>query len=454
MVYLKKKTGIIYLSIFLVFCGIAAAGISYNYNYVKYWNNVIYPGTFIENIDVSGLTKENAIKAVNDGYSKRLTNKKVIVETPGKKYSVSYSELNAKYNIEEMVNTAFNRNKNLSLFSRYKVIKKPVNINYKLTLNYNQNKLKSFADKIEKETNKDPQNASIKMSGSGSFTTIPEQKGSKLDKNSLIKEIDRQVVSSDENDIKVEAKYNSIEAAVTQDKLSSINAMISSFSTEFASRSSAERANNIAIATRSINGTLLMPGDVFSFNNIVGKRTAEKGYKPAPVIIDNKVDTDFGGGICQVSSTLYNSMLRADVRATERAHHTLPSSYVDLGMDATVDFGNIDYKFRNTLPYPIYIEGFTGGGNICFNIYSNSSLTDKKYDLSSEVYATIQPGTKYIDDPTMPAGQTEVVQKPFTGYKVKVYMKTIQNGAVTAQDTVSDDFYKPVDGIIKRGTKK
>lgn len=451
---MKKKTGIIYLSIFLAFCGIAAAGISYNYNYVKKWDRLIYPGTYIENIDVSGLTKENAVKAVDNNYSKSIVNKKISVETPDKEYTISYSNLNAKYNIEEIVNKAFDRNKNLGLFGRYKSIKKITNINYKLTLDYNQNKLKSFIDGIEKETNISAQNASIKMSDSGGFTIMPGQNGSKLEKDALIKEISDQIGSNVDSEIKVKAKYDSVSASITKDKLSSINAMISSFSTEFASRSSAERANNIAIATKSINGTLLMPGDVFSFNNTVGQRTAAKGYLQAPVIIDNKVDSDFGGGICQVSSTLYNAMLRADIRATERVHHTLPSSYVSLGMDATVDFGNIDYKFKNTLSYPIYIQSYTSGGNICFNIFSNSSLKSKSYDLSSEVYATIQPGTKYVDDSTMPAGQTEVVQNPYTGYKVKVYMKTIQNGAVIAQDMVSDDFYRPVDGIIKRGTKK
>lgn len=451
---MKKKTmSIIYLSILLLFLGVASAGISYAYSSVKYWETLIYPGVYIESINVSGMTKDKATDVIKRNYSSAIMDNKINIEAPNKTYTIEYSKLDTKQNVEEIVNQAFSYGKNLSMLNKYKLIKKPQPKDFKLSLSYNHDKLVAFLNTIEKETNNGPVNASLNMAG-GKFTVTPDKTGVKLEKDKLDKEISDLITANNKSDINVKAVYDSVAASVTADKLSTVDTRISGFSTEFASRSSAERANNIALATKSINGTLLMPGDEFSFNNIVGKRTADKGYKSAPVIIDNKLDYDFGGGICQVSSTLYNAVMRADVKSTERVHHTIPSSYVGLGMDATVDYGNIDYKFKNTLSFPIYLEAYTSGGNIYFNVYSNSSLQGNTYDITNEVYATVQPGTKYVDDPTMAAGQTEVVQKPYTGYKVKVYRKTIQNGTAISQELVSDDYYRPVDAVIKRGTKK
>lgn len=187
---------------------------------------------------------------------------------------------------------------------------------------------------------------------------------------------------------------------------------------------------------------------------LYNSRTEKRGYQGAPVIIGNKIESGLGGGICQVSGTLYNAMLKANINATERVRHTFPSTYVPIGMDATIDYGNIDYKFKNTLTYPIYIEGITNGANVTFNIYSNSSLKNKTYNISSEIYETITPKEQYIDDANIPLGKTEIVQEAHTGYKVKVYKSTVEKDSVVKKELLYTDFYKPVDKIIKRGTKK
>ena len=135
--------------------------------------------------------------------------------------------------------------------------------------------------------------------------------------------------------------------------LSQINTCISSFSTSLGT-SSITRISNIEVCAKAINGKILMPGEIFSFNEVVGKRTKERGYKEAPVIVNNKVESGLGGGICQVSSTLYNAVLIAGIHNIDRTHHSFPSEYVELGLDATVDWENIDFKFTNTLEYPIY----------------------------------------------------------------------------------------------------
>ncbi len=193
--------------------------------------------------------------------------------------------------------------------------------------------------------------------------------------------LEKEILSKINGDIKtpdivVEAEIKTILANITKEKLQTINTTLSSFSSNFSS-SAYGRSTNITLATKSINGTLLMPGQSFSFNGTVGQRTAAKGYKPAPVDIGTKVSTDYGGGICQVSTSLYNAIIRSNIKSTERNHHSIPSTYIPLGMDATVDWGNLDYKFINTLKFPIYIESFVHNKILTFNIYSNSSLNNR-----------------------------------------------------------------------------
>ncbi len=166
------------------------------------------------------------------------------------------------------------------------------------------------------------------------------------------------------------------------------------------------------------------------------------------------MESGLGGGICQVSSTLYNTILLSNIKSTERMHHTLPSSYVPLGMDATVDWGNIDYKFKNTFSYPIYIEGIADGSSIIFNLYSNSELKKRTYSIWNEVYNTINANMKTEDDPNLPEGKQEIVQNAYTGYKVRVYKNILENGKVIGKELVSDDFYRPIEGLAKVGPKK
>lgn len=449
----KKKA---YRGIFITAACIAIGVIglvAYQYNAVKAWSNIIYPGVSISGVDVSGRTKEQAKQILTQKFNDGIIKKKIIITAPDRNYTLDHSKLNMKYNIDDMVNQALIYGKDSNIFTKYRIIKGSEKKQLNLGFTYDQKPVNELINTIEKEVNKDPVDASVKRDG-GSFTVIPQENGRKLKKDELKKEVTEKIDGTVGTNATIKAPIETVSAKITSDKLSSINARIGTFSTDFGSISSAERANNIRLATKSINGKVLMPGDSFSFNDIVGERTADRGYMAAPVIIGNQVDSGLGGGICQVSTTLYNAVLRSNIKPTERSHHTLPSHYVPLGMDATVDWGNLDYKFKNTLDYPLFIEASTYGGYVTFNIYSNSSLTNTVSEVKSEVYDTIQPGTKYVDDPTLPVGQTEQTQAPYTGYKVKVVKTTTKNGVLVSEDVISDDFYKPVDAVIKRGTKK
>lgn len=228
------------------------------------------------------------------------------------------------------------------------------------------------------------------------------------------------------NNNEIIAKTESYSGNITEKKLKEINSIISSFSTDF-SASPEGRITNIEIATNALNGILLLPGDIFSFNKIIGNTTAEKGYREAPIVINNKLEQGLGGGLCQVSTTLYNAVTMANIKPLERTNHSIPPAYIEPGFDATVSYKEIDYKFKNTLTYPIYIEGYTANGKLIFNIHSNSSLNKIEYKLINDIYEKIEPKTIYEEDATLPLGSNKKTQSSKPGYKVKVYLIGYEN---------------------------
>lgn len=368
----SKSNFVLVIGIILVILASLLSGyVTYHYNDIKYWDNLIYPGVTVEGIDVSGKNKEEAESLVKQIYSSKISNNKISITAEGQKYTLDYSKVDLKYNLNEVINEAYLYGKNLNIFSKYINVRSPKYANYKFKFSYDTKPVKSLVNKIEENVNKEPINASLQIDGRR-FNVIPEQNGLKLEKEKLEKEILALIDSGQLENVELKTSMQVSPARIKGDMIKSINSRIGGFSTNFGSISSSQRANNIRISTASVNGTVLMPGEVFSFNDVVGERTSDKGYQAAPVIVNNKLESGLGGGVCQVSTTLYNAVNRSGLSSIERTHHTLPVHYVAQGMDATVDYGNIDYKFKNTLSYPVYIESYTSGGTITFNLYSNS----------------------------------------------------------------------------------
>lgn len=440
-------------SALLLVGGSVSARVGYMYYTAKGYENVIYPDISVQDIDLSGKTREEANNILKDKYGDIVLKKKVKVVGQGKTYTIDYSKLSARYNIEEAVDEALSYARSYDFYEKYKLIKNPDPMQISMKFTYDSKPVKELISIIQNDVGKPAVNASISMMTSGKFNIVPEKNGVRLNTEKLESDILQKINGDLTGDVEIQAPIEPVQPGITLDKLSKINTKLSTFSTSFAG-SSSNRTTNIGLATKTINGKVLMPGETFSFNDVVGKRTPERGYKEAPVIIGTKVDYDLGGGICQVSTTLYNAVIRSNIKATERIHHTLPSHYIGVGMDATVDYGNLDYKFKNTLEFPIYLEGYINGTNVVFSVYSDSSLSKYKYDLVNEVYETIQPDTKFVDDPSMPEGQTEVVQPSSIGYKVKVYKKNYENGNFVGQELIANETYNKVDAVIKRGTKK
>lgn len=214
------------------------------------------------------------------------------------------------------------------------------------------------------------------------------------------------------------------------------------------------RAHNIALAAKTINGTILLPGETFSYNKKLGNTTKEKGYKPGGAYVGGKVVQAYGGGICQVSTTLYNSVLYANLEIVERHNHSYAVNYVPAGRDATVAYGGKDFKFKNTRSYPIKIVASAKNGVVSISIVGIKEKKEYEIELTSTVLNTTPCTTVYENNSDLAEGKQKVVQKGHSGLKSIAYKIVKYNGKTISKTVLSKDTYKPMNRIVQVGTKK
>lgn len=252
--------------------------------------------------------------------------------------------------------------------------------------------------------------------------------------------------------IEIPAPTREAKGRITDEQLASITSTLASFSTGLGG-SSRNRVGNIRIACKAIDGTVLLPGETFSYNDVVGPRVPGAGYKEAPVIINGELSKGIAGGICQVSSTLYNAALMADMRIVTRRHHAFPVHYLPAGRDATVVDGAIDFKFRNAFEHPVAIDAKVVGNRVVFNFYG--SPEDKRQVEIQSTGVTRTPATsRTVNDGKLAKGR-RVVDKPAkSGKRVTISRVVKKDGEVLRKEVVSRDYYPAQSGVIRVGTRE
>ena len=218
--------------------------------------------------------------------------------------------------------------------------------------------------------------------------------------------------------------------------------------------SNTNRASNIALAAKTINGTILLPGETFSYNGVLGNTTKEKGYKPGGAYVGGKIVQTYGGGICQVSSTLYNAALYANLEIVERHNHSYSVTYVPAGRDATVAYGGKNFRFKNSRSYPIKIVANAKNGVISISIVGIKEEKEYEVELTSTVLSTTPCSVVYENTNTLAEGKQKVIQVGHTGQKSIAYKIIKYNGKTISKTVLSKDTYKPMNRIIQVGTKK
>lgn len=448
----KKLIQIISAILVVIVVSILAYTLSVNKS-VKSYEGKVYPGVSVYGIELGGLTKEEAINALNEKLTTNIMDKLLVVTVGDKKVNLNYSDLGIAYDVAAISEEAINYGKDKTKLTKYNMIKNGEEYNIEAKISYDEGKLKEFEEKVKSTVNIEPQDAQLKMSG-GSKTITPEVVGYKINEEELHNKLVENINGDPNEEVDLIFELEESRAKVTTADLEKITGIMSSYSSNY--RNSGDgRVKNMQIAIETVNGTLLMPGEEFSYNELIGDTTPDKGYEKANTYVGNEIVPDYGGGICQVSTTLYRAVMRSNLRSTERRNHSLTVSYSEPGLDATVAYGFIDYKFKNTYDFPVYIEGYIGGGTVGFNIYGNpESLGGRTYELVNEIHETYKPEVEYIDDPTLEVGKEVVQSNGMPGYKASSYQVTYENGKEIDREFIATDVYLTTNTVIKRGTKK
>lgn len=252
--------------------------------------------------------------------------------------------------------------------------------------------LKIELEKISSNIDIEEKNAKITLNGDQiSFSN--EENGRKLNIEKSMKLIENELKSSEHDPL--ELVVETVVPSITKEKLSKVDTLLGEFSTTFNSGVQG-RSYNIKLSTDAINDVLLEPDQILSFNESTGMRSAKNGYKSAPVIVNGELEQGLGGGVCQVSSTLFNAVALSGLKVVERSNHSIPSSYVGIGRDAVVDFGTLDLKVQNNYKNPVYFSSGVEGNKIIIKVYGNSEDKPGEVKLFSTVNGSVARKTKTV----------------------------------------------------------
>lgn len=257
------------------------------------------------------------------------------------------------------------------------------------------------------------------------------------------------IEAANSNSSEFEIPMKVSEPKIPNEKLDQITDVVSSFTTSFNSGQSS-RSGNIRIAATKLNGVILMPGETLSYNEVVGPRDADEGYRMAPVYVSGRHEMGFGGGICQTVTTLFNAALLANLEIVKRQNHSMPVRYVPLGRDATASYGSIDLVFRNTRETPIAISSEVDGGSLTFRVLGKS---DPSVSIRLEVtnHSSWGHGTKTVNDATLAPGTTKVVEKGSTGHSCITWRIVKRDGVEIKREKVASSYYTAFPAIIHKG---
>lgn len=485
---IKENVLIIYVILIAIFVGILVAGVIAFY--ISFQNSeTITSGVFIKNVNVSGMTKDEAITAVNNYLDENMADN-LVLKYSNYEYNVAIEQLEAEFDVNSAVNYAFNIGRVNNFFGNAKdylnVLINKINIDPVLV--YDEEAFNNYIDFLEMSLPDQVKQAGYYVedgelvittgsTGAGierdslkklvldglqdnsygntiyeipTYTTYPEN----LDIDSIYNEVHEEVsnayyttepyaiyaenigVNFNKDEVKntvtevgtneeyrFALEYTYPEVTVDDLGMEAFPDLLGTFSTNYVNN--ANRTTNLQLASSKINGTVLMPGDTFSFNSVVGPRTAAKGYKVAAVYSDGTVTQDVGGGICQIVTTLYNAAVKSNMNITVRRNHTFVPSYANPGYDATVVYGSQDFKFVNSRDYPVKIVSSVSGGVATVSIYGLATSNEYDIRIETNIIRTI---------PRKTSGG-------YTGYVVDSYRVYYQNGVQVKSEKIARDTY-------------
>ncbi|MEM5644441.1 VanW family protein [Bacillus cereus] len=398
---------------------LCVGGVS-GYQYVSKLNNQLdttaLPNTTFEGISLDGKNKKD-IQAIINQKITELDQKSLTYIFQNDKQTYTWKDLGINYKEKDIIDKIFKEQEGNAM-NRYKMRKQAENgelkRDYKLTPQLNTTAYESFMKDKYNETLKNPVNAELSIEGT-TVNISQSQNGEKIDKGKLT-DLTQQAITSGTSDITLPVTLLKPERSTEDIQKMGIKEVIAEYSTPMAGRNG-NQSFNVNKSANTLSGVIVAPDETFSFNGRVGVTDAAHGYKSAAVYSQGKVIQSAGGGVCQVSSTLYSAALRADLGIVSRSNHSMPVNYLPLGQDAAVaDYGP-DLKFKNNTGNHIYIQAFSNGGSITTRIFGTN--TGKNVEVSSQVISRTNDKITAV-----------------------TYKKVTQNGEVISNGQISKSVYK------------
>lgn len=300
-------------------------------------------------------------------------------------------------------------------------------------------------DKIHQEVYKEAKDAYYTKDP---FVVYPEVEGIDFDVEAA-----RELLKEDKEEYVIKLTITKPKVTIDQIGSEAFPDQLATFTTRY-DVSDVDRSTNLQIACQKINGKVVLAGETFSYNQTLGPRTVAAGYKNGKIYSGGEVVDGIGGGICQISSTLYNAVLMANLQIVERRNHQFVTSYVPAGRDATVVYGVTDFKFKNTRQYPVRIVASAKNGIATVSIYGIKEENEYTFSFNTKTIATIPYTTQYQEDESLTAGKEVIKQKGTNGLTTETYITKMLNGKVISTTLLSRDTYSAMTRIVIKGTKE
>lgn len=436
-----KSTRILLPLPVLMVLALIASGVDY-----CCYRGKIYPGIYLSGITIGGLRfKEAEARLDAELWSKeklRLSGK------DGEAITVSLSDLGISWERDETMALVRQAGSGLQGYGgRLSRLWSRSPLHLEGIVKVEEDKLKQFVAGLARKVEKKPQNARFTVRGAD-VVIEKEVDGQYLQAGLLQRRLlDAVRHGQDEVKIPIAVKKPEITAA----KLAGYGCdeIMVAFSTEVSS-AIPNRVHNISLGAGAINGTLLAPGEIFSFEKVVGEATREKGYREAPVIVGNRLVPGLGGGLCQVSSTLYNAALLANLEIVERYNHSLTIGYLPVGRDASISIGSADLKFKNTRDHHILIGAELKEGRLTCRIFGRPM--QERVEIVTTDLVREDPPVHYEKSSALPQGEKELVQRGKAGYHVKTWRVVYRGDEEISRELLSHDYYRPVPTVYRVGT--
>lgn len=415
------------------------------------WEDKIYPGTSIGKVDVSGLTLNEAKEKVEEQLMEPLKERRVRFSYVNKKNYMSYEKLNVVIG-EDVFQAALANGKDGSDEDKLKFIENGKPLQVEPVLAYDESYVDEMMEEIQlRLTEFSRQHVALRKDGKVRLKENATE--DVLDKDAFKSAVKEAVDFDPKNNPYIEVPVNKIPTKVTQAQLDAVDTKLTSF-TSYYGWSYDARKFNVGHAAKKISGSLLMPGQEFSFNQSIGGGAGStNGFSKSAVYKGTDVVQEPGGGVCQVSSTIYNVILKLGINPTQRKNHGMSIGYLPPGMDAVVYAPTLDLRFVNPFDHPIYITAKADGDALTFNVYgAKGSLGGYSYKYESVKYKEDKAQIKQVNDKTIPQGGIVLDPTPHNGSSVRVYKITYKDGKRISRKLYTDNTYRRADGVRRIGT--